>query len=264
MKLTNIRIAFLLFLLWTLPALSCERDIGADGYVWTFHRLADGNSYHEAQNLGEFTEGQTLFLTAPCPGRKINTVQVSWEDRHSEVYGELITMPGNRKHGQRDISDKRRESWTVDNPTDSLQFAFSGKRGHRCRVKWVRVFYGVNAPPFQPASSMKTTSYDLVDRIGLPEAAIQKKSRVISWDGRVLTVAVKTDTGQEVRYLRIGEFKNVLFAERWGTATDIEGYTFPVRVKRIMGGKIELDKKLDGKIVPKPLADISHYKSIIF
>lgn len=264
MKLAKILIAFSVILLPIFPVLSCERDVGADGYVWIFHRLSDGNSYHEAKSLGEFTEGQTLFLTAPCPGRTINTVQVSWEDNRSEVFGDLITMPGNRKHGQRDISDKRSESWEVNKPTDSLQFAFAGKRGHRCRVRWVRIYYGVNAPPYQSSASTKTLNYDLVDRIGLLEAEIQKKSRVISWDGSVLTVAVKTDSGQEMRYLRIGEFRNVLFSERWGTATDIEGYTFPVRVKRIVGDKIELEKKLDGKIVPKPLVEISHYKSIIF
>jgi hypothetical protein len=264
MRYATIVIVIMVFLAG-FPGIACEKNMRLDGLNWTFHRMPDGNSYHEVKNLGEFTEGQSLQLSAPCAGRSIDTFQVSWEDRRSEVFGELITMPGNRKHGKRDISDKRNESWTVGKPTDSVRLVFSGKRGHRCRVRWIRIYYGVDAPSYhQEISAVDTVAHDLIDRIGLHDGKIQKKARILRWNGQHLTVAIKTNSGQETRQFRPDEIKNILFSERWGQAVDRDGNSFPVRAKRMVGNKIELDKNLDGAIVPKPLIEITHYKSIEF
>jgi hypothetical protein len=138
------------------PGIACEQTVTLDGNTWTFHRMEDGNSYHEIKNPGEFTEGDTLALDMPCRGRLIDTIQVDWEDNRSEVKGELVTMPGHKRHGARDISGKKRVSWTLGRKTDSFRIEFSGTRRHRARVRWIRVFYGVNAPPYhaeQPLSS---------------------------------------------------------------------------------------------------------------
>lgn len=264
MRFTKTLIVMMVFLT-DFSGIACEQNMRVDGLNWTFHRTPDGNSYHEVKDLGEFTEGESLQLSVPCAGRAIDTFQVSWEDRRSEVFGELITMPGNRKHGKRDISDKRNESWTVGKPTDSARLVFSGIRGHRCRVRWIRIYYGIDAPSYhQELSAVGTATQELIDRIGLHDGKVQRKARIIRWNGKHVTVVMKTDTGQETRHFTPDEIKNILFSERWGKAVDNDGNTFPVRAKRMVGNKIELDKNLDGKIVPKPLAEITHYKSIEF
>ncbi|MBN1879827.1 hypothetical protein JW823_06925 [bacterium] len=247
--------------------IACEETQYIDGVTWTFHRMDDGNSFHELRKAGEFTEGDTLNLTAPCQGRHIDSIQIEWEDNHSDVRGEVVTMPGNRRLGVRDVSGKKRETWTVHQKTDRFRVEFSGKRGHRCRVKWIRVFYGVNAAPYNPKEQVQSAgdaSYDLIDRLGLHDGKIQRKARAIRWNGSQIVIAVKTDNGQEILKLNPDEVKNLLFTERWGNAVDKDGGRFPVRVKKMNGGMIELDKNLNGNIVSKPPIDIHHYKSIEF
>lgn len=246
---------------------ACEQTLEADGVLWTFHRMEDGNSYHEMKKAGEFREGDTLDLLAPCSGRLVDTIQVQWEDDHSDVMGELVIMPGNVRLGVRDISKKQRESWTVRRKTDRFRIEFSGKRGNRCRVKWIRVFYGVNAAPSLPNQQTLSNTgkeYDLVDRLGLHDGKVQRKARAIRWNGSQLIIAVKTDNGQEIMNLNPDQIKGVLFADRWGDAVDKDGGRFPVRVKNITGKMIELDKNLNGNIVSKPPIDIHHYRSIEF
>jgi len=256
----------ILFIMSFSSSQACEQTQYLDGYEWTFHRMPDGNSYHEVKGLGEFTEGQTLRLTAPCSGRLIDAVQVSWEDNKSEVLGELVTIPGYKRHGIKDVNGKNRESWSVGQKTETLQIEFSGKRGHRARVKWIRVFYGINAAPFtnNQLESQSAKGHELIDRIRLTEAKIQKKGRALRWTGSQLVLVIKSGQDQETLYLNPSEVINIEFSERWGNAVDMDGGRFPVRVKKIIDGKIELDKNLNGNIVPKPLIDIHHYKSIEF
>lgn len=246
--------------------IACESEQYIDGYKWTFHRMQDGNKYHEARKLGEFTEGNTLVLTAPCPGRRIETVQVDWEDNRSEVRGELVVMPGNKRLGVRDISGKQRESWTVDHKTNRLRIEFSGKRGHRCRVRFIRVFYGANAGNLnqQMGNTGGGVHYKLVDRIKINNGKTMRKCRILKWDGNRLHVAIKKNNRQHVRKLLPAEITQMGMAPRWGTAIAKDGFRFPVRIKRMTGAMMDYEKKLDGRVVPKPLTDIHNFTSISF
>jgi len=249
------------------PVLACESDQYLDGYTWTFHRMEDGNRYHEVRNLGEFSEGGTLNLTAPCMGRVIDTIQIEWEDDHSEVRGELVTMPGNHRMGIRDVSGKQRESWGVGHQVNRFRIEFSGPRGHRCRVRFIRVFYGKGTGQVQQAQQSGQSGqaqYNLVDRITLNDGAAQRKARFIRWDGNQVHVALKTPRGQVVRSLAPGQIVNMQFADRWGRAVAKDGGRFPIRIKSMNGVMIEFDKKLNGNVVPKPLSDIHNFTSITF
>ncbi|MCD4654306.1 hypothetical protein K8T06_10275 [bacterium] len=247
-------------------SLACETEQYLDGYKWTFHRMDDGNKYHEVKNLGEFTEGDTLSLTAPCKGNHIDTIQIDWEDDHSEVKGELVVIPGNQRYGSRDISGKQRVSWTVQKNMNRFRIEFSGQRGHRCRIRFIRVFYGQNSGGLlqQQGSNPGNRRHKLIDRISLTDGAVKRKARVIRWDGTHLHVAVKKQNGQKILKLAPARIKNLFMADRWGQAIAKDGSRFPVRINQMNGAMIKFDKKLNGQVVPKPLTNIHNFTSITF
>ena len=245
---------------------ACEYEQYLDGYKWSFHRMNDGNKYHEVKKLGEFTEGNTLNLALPCQGRHIDAIQVDWEDNRSEVYGELVIMPGNQRMGVRDISGKQRQSWTVQRKANRFRIEFSGKRGHRCRVRFIRVFYGKNSQPGiqQQGGNQGAKRHKLVDRIILSNGGVKRKARVIKWDGSRMHVAIKQGQGQVLRQLAPHEIQNLSMADRWGNAVAKDGSRFPVRIKSMRGKMMDYEKNLSGRIVPKPLTDIHNFTLIQF
>lgn len=244
-------------------AIACETDQYLDGYNWTFHRMNDGNRYHEVKNLGEFSEGDTLNLTAPCMGRHVDTIQVEWEDNHSEVRGELVIMPGNRRLGSRDVTGKHRESWSVGLKMNRFRIEFSGTRGHRCRVRFIRVFYGQNSSQVEQAGKRRVR-YVLVDKVSIQGGAALRKARFLRWDGQRVHIAMKTPQGQKVRTFAPGQISQMMFADRWGNAVAKDGGRFPIRIKSMNGTMIQFEKKLNGNVVPKPATDIHNFTSIVF
>jgi len=247
-----------------LTGFACETDMELNGYEWTFHRMNDGNRYHEVRNLGEFTEGDTLRLTAPCKGHYVDTIQVDWEDDRSEVQGELVVMPGNTHLGSRDISGKRRESWAVRKSINGFRINFSGPRGHRCRVRFIRVFYGPDSEKIQQKQPHGKIKHLLVDKITLQDGAAMRKARFLRWDGTHLYIAVKTPGGQTEKKYLPGQIRNLVVANRWGKAVAKDGTRYPIRIKSMEGAMIHFEKKLDGAVVPKPETDIHNFSSITF
>jgi len=247
-------------------SLACESNQYLDGYNWTFHRMDDGNKFHEVQHLGEFTEGDTLSLSAPCPGRHVDSIQIDWEDNHSEVRGELVILPGNRRLGTRDISGKKRVTWAVQSKMNRFRIEFSGKRGHRCRVRFIRVFYG-NKPYSnlqQQGQNAGLRRYKLVDQISLAGGLVARKARVLKWENGKLHVVIKNKGGRKLRQINPNNVTSLSMPNRWGQAVAKDGTRFPVRINSMNGVMIQFDKRLNGNIVPKPLTDINNFTSIIF
>ncbi|MBN1297414.1 hypothetical protein JXA80_11585 [bacterium] len=255
-----------------VPGIACESTQYVDGYEWTFHRMDDGNRYHEIRNVGEYTEGSTLNLTAPCMGANVDTVQVDWEDNRSEVRGELVVMPGDKRLGVRDISGNNRASWAVQSNMNRFRIEFSGKRGHRCRIRFIRVFYGRNGQlggvqggqvQGQGINAGQNT-VNLVDKITIQGGPVLRKARVMRWDGNQLHVVLREGNRQRNQALNPGQISNLIFADRWGKAVAKDGSRFPVRIHSMNGSMIDFDKRLNGNVVPKGTTDIHNFTSITF
>ncbi len=256
-----------LILALTFPVLACERDITIDNVQWTFHRMQNGNSYHESVIRSSYSEGDVFTVRLPCPGNYIDSVQTKWDDHRSTMYGELFLKPGQSSFGRRDISGKDKAKWTLEKPGRQISIQFGGPRESRCTIEFVRVFYGVNPPTAKQELTQKKIplpKIKLIDKIKLKKGKTERKCHVEKWNGSHFTVVLKNG-GKKVRKRFLpGEIHHITFQQRWGHATGKTGNNLPFMAKRFERNMIWFDKKTDGKVISKTDYPIKTFTVIHF
>ncbi len=253
--------------------LTCENDREVGGYNWTFHRMEDGNSYHECILNKEFSEGSSLVMPAPCDDHYIDTVQVKWEDNRSEVSGELVVNPGDHRLGSRDVSSKSKESWRVQNNVKTIELIFSGKRDHRCRLNWIRMFYGSDQPQKKEAPGNKQKlqkvskdieEVELNDRLKTKTGAAMRKCHVETWDGNHLIIVVSENNRKTRNKYRPDEIESIEFSERWGKAVTLDNTSYLLGARRFQNNMLSFEKNIDGQIIRDKQGALDKFKSINF
>jgi hypothetical protein len=131
---------------FSIPVFACEEDRNVDGNRWTYHRMDDGNSYHELILKDDFEEGTDLVLTLPCKNRYIDAVQIQRGKQNKKIKVDLVIYPGEENIGAPLRVEERQSTWAVQRNANKIEFQISGPRDKDARLRWVRVFYGKNEP----------------------------------------------------------------------------------------------------------------------
>jgi hypothetical protein len=253
----------------------CEMDRMVEGKLWTFQKLDDGNSMHELLIKDKFHENTALVLNLPCGLRNVDAIQVDWSSGGDRMKGELIINPGRTKLGAHDIENGKSSSWTVQRATNEIELRFDGPPNKDIEIKWIRVYYGVNASSsLQPSSMHESkpkndeidtndlTGVRLIDRIRLGKATEDRNCRLMFWDGEHFHLVWIDPDGQIVRrVVRPFAIQHIIFGDRWGTAKSPSGMTFPINVKRFENGKLDFDKREGEQVITKtdyPLDKLSN------
>ena len=268
----NLVIFAVLILAISAPLAACEKNIEAGGYFWTFHRMNDGNTYHELKLEKVYPAGSSLKLETPCT-KYVDAVQVEWDDNRAKMHGELIAHPGTKRLGDRDIDGKRRETWAVHQKTNKIEFEFTGRGNEKCLIKWIRIFYGQNPPP--QSGNLRTgnhnlgssaTSGDLPDTIRFKKATRKRACKVLKWNGSKFIIII--EKGKNSKKLQREIDPNLInyiqFSDRWGTATGQNGLSVPFKAKRFTKNMIWFDKKEGDKVISKTDYPIEKFRMIDF
>ena len=257
----------LLILALTVPVLGCEQDVAVNNVHWTFHRMENGNSYHETVIRSSYNEGDVYSVRLPCPDKYIDSLQIKWDDHRSTMYGELFLKPGQKSFGRKDVSGKDKAKWTLEKSGRHISIQFGGPRDSRCAIEFVRIFYGVNPPVKKQELTQKKIPLPqirLADTIKLKKGKTERKCHVEKWNGSHFTVVIKNG-GQKVRKRFLpGEIHHVTFQHRWGRATGKTGTNLPFMAKRFERNMIWFDKKSDGKVISKTDYPIETFTVIQF
>ncbi|MBN1550895.1 hypothetical protein JW979_05485 [bacterium] len=269
MKMLSITLTIFALLVPSLVT-ACENDREVDGYLWTFHRMDDGNTYHELKIGKSYQEGSSLVLSAPCGLRLVDSVQVEWSDQHGKMTGELVVYPGGEKLGLRDIDTNKRTTWAVQKRINRLEMKFGGPRKQDCKIKWIRIFYGKSSenPQMKKSRSEIMDRMDdvkTVDRIKFAKGPAERACRVMNWNGRNFIIIVdRGPEGNIRREVSPDTVNYIVFKPRWGTLTEADGSKVPALAKRFENGKLWFDKKINGNIVEKPGVSIDKYSAFDF
>lgn len=216
----------------------CDTNMVKNGVRWEFHRMDDGNQYHETDVKQQFAPGEVLALDLPCPDMIVNTVQIEWDDMRGKMSASLYTYPGNKNHGSRDVgSPKSRESWTIEKATSRIEFHFSGRK--QAMVKWIRVFYGRDMKSGKQIKASNDLKYD--QRIHMASGPL-RSGKVITYRDNVFTIEF-TNGGREK--LGKGAIRRIEFPRNtgWGSATGKNGATVPFQPILYHDGLIDFVKK---------------------
>ncbi|MBN1356832.1 hypothetical protein JXA40_11270 [bacterium] len=247
----------------------CENDREVGGYFWTFHRMDDGNSYHECRLGKIIREGTSVVLSAPCDIRFVEALQVDWTDNRGKMKAELFVSPGNHRMGIKDVSDDKRQTWTIGSEVNQFEFKFTGPRDKKARINWIRVFYGKNAsrPSGHQGRSLSDDLQSITtpDKIKFKKGPDERPCRVMSWNGRQLVIIVDRGGGNNVRREVEPELVDtILFSHRWGTATGTNNLSVPFKAKRFQNNLLWFDKKEGDKIISKEQYPIEKFSRIDF
>lgn len=249
------------------PVLGCEQDVTINKFQWTFHRMGNGNSYHETMVRSSFSEGDVFSTKLPCPNKFIDSVQIKWDDHRSTMNGEFFLKPGNKSFGRRDISGDDKAKWTLEKEGRRISIQFAGPRDSHCAIDFVRVYYGVKAPSNQleiTQNNVSLAKIKLIDKIKLKNGKTERKCHMEKWNGTHFTVVFKKNGEKIRRHFLPGEIHHITFARRWGHASGKTGKNVPFLSKRFEKNMIWFDKKTDGKMISKTEYPIETFTVILF
>jgi hypothetical protein len=208
----------------------------------------------------------------PCQNRYVDAIQVEWSDNHGKMKGRVILYPGETALSIRDISSKRRETWAVNRKLKKLEIEFMGARNQTARIRWIRVFYGKNQHD-QPDNSGIIHAHSkpklwkklkLIDRIKFIDGPVERKCRMLSWNGQVFILVLKKNGRKVKEKVAPERIEHIVFAQRWGTATGRNGQSVPFKAKRFKKNMIWFDKKEGDRIISKTDYPIEKFTKITF
>ncbi len=244
---------------------ACENDRVVAGYSWTFHRMSDGNAYHECRLNSSFEEGSSLVMVNPCNMRYIDSVQVDWSDKRGKMRCTLITTPGRKRISTIDVSSKHRGSWAVNHKVQEFEFAFSGPRDQSVHINFIRVFYGKNASHNTNSDADISNISGAPDRIKFIKGPKERPCRLIRWNGSQLVVKIKRRrAGLIKRKLDVATIRYIHLKPRWVRGILINGEHVKIRISRIEGNRMWFEKDINGSIIKKKNYPIEKFKVIEF
>lgn len=261
-----------------IAAPACETDREVDGYFWTFHRMEDGNSYHECRIKEVYREGNSLRMSLPCGNQYVDSVQIEWGDGGGRMTGTMVANPGNKKLGTRDISGKKRVTWTVQSKIRDIDLQFAGPRDKSCAINWLRVFYGKEQTSSNKPSddewgfddSDDTVDESLahvqtIDRIKFKKGPAERSCRIMSFDGTNFVVVVDRGGNRKIRREFAPEnIAQIVFGKRWAVATFDDGSQSDIQLKSYKNGMLDYDKKVNGNLTPKNDVPIIKIRKLFF
>ncbi len=258
-------------------SLSCETDREVGGYFWTFHRMEDGNSFHECRVKEVYTEGNSLRMSLPCGSRFVDSIQIEWGDGGGRMVGTMIVDPGNKNLGTRDISGKQRVTWTVQSNIKGLELRFGGPRDKKCAINWLRVFYGKDKSPnpshhddWESDSNDEPLDESLsgiqtIDRIRFRKGPAERACRVTGFDGSVFQVVIDRGGNRNVRReFQPENIAQIVFGKRMAVATFDDGSQAEIHLKTFKDGMLDYDKKVNGNMTPKNDVPLNKVRKITF